>query len=133
MWGQNFKVSRIVWLIHFIKRYFFYFNIESNENGDYNNPFGNIVKALYYEEEQSSTNSGSVVNICEYMLILGYRSSERWSFYDKKLYTQQLSKVENKPVFLQLYVNIQPAFWNKTLGGHYFGASDSDSLISLLK
>ena len=102
MWGQIFKVSRIVWLRHFIKRYFFYFNIESNGNGDYNNPFGNIVKALYYAEEQSSTNSGSVVNICEYRLILGYRSSERWSFYDEKLCTLQLSKVENKPVFLQL-------------------------------
>ena len=61
--------------------------IETTGDGTYENPFGNIVKALNYVEEQSSNNSGATANICKYKLTYNYRSFEGWSFYDKKLCT----------------------------------------------
>ena len=38
---------------------------ETNGNGMYDNPFGNIVKALNYAEEQTSMYTNSTVNICK--------------------------------------------------------------------
>ena len=44
--------------------------VETSGDGSYNNPFGNIVKALSYIEEQASMYSGTTANICKNSFII---------------------------------------------------------------
>ena len=40
--------------------------VETTGDGSYDNPFGNIVKALSYAEEQASMYTNSTINICKH-------------------------------------------------------------------
>ena len=56
--------------------------IETSGNGTYQNPFGNLVKALSYADEQTAENENATINICRFIYFLHFRFLERWPLYD---------------------------------------------------
>ena len=75
-------------------------NVETTGNGNYDNPFGNIVKALSYAEEQASIYTNSTINICKHTILNWNRFDERQPFHDSKFCTLRLYKDDNKPIFI---------------------------------
>ena len=93
---------------------------ETFNDGSHASPFGNIVKALEYVEEQSA-NAGTVsANI----IILGGGTHYMTKNPDHYKYDKTAS---NKYGFNQ-DITIQPAICGQTLGGHTFASDDSDCI-----
>ena len=69
--------------------------VETNGDGSYSNPFGNIVKALSYADEQAADKGETTINICKSYLNM-FRFVKSKPLDDKKLQSLQLLQIEDK-------------------------------------
>ena len=88
-WISNSGLSTTIDL--FVKPSYF----ETNGDGSYSNPFGNIVKALSYSDEQAADKGETIINICKsYLNMIRF---VKWKpLHDKKLQPLQLLQIEDK-------------------------------------
>ena len=100
-------------------------HVETTGDGTYANPFGHIVKALSYANEQAADKGETSINI----YLLGGGNHYMTKNIEHSMYAASKS---NAYSYNQNIV-IQPAFWGETLGGHTFGASDSNCIQSTEK
>ena len=92
--------------------------VETSSTGSYSSPFGNIVKALNYANDYSANAGTTIVNI--YLLRGGnHYMTRNFNHY-------HYNQTKNDKISFNQNINIQPAFCGTTVGGHTFGAADSD-------
>ena len=74
--------------------------VETTGDGSYSNPFGNIVKALSYADEQAANKGETTINICKsYLNMLRFA---KWKpLHDKKLQPLQLLQIKDKWLLVQ--------------------------------
>ena len=99
--------------------------VETTGDGTYSNPFGHIVKALEYADEQSADKGETTVNI--YLLSGGSH------FMTKNPTHYSYAKSKSSQYSYNQNVIIQPAFWGQTVGGHIFGPADADCISTTEK
>ena len=97
----------------------------SGADGSYDKPFKHLVRALKYANQQAAPYQSATINI--YLLNgddhIMSRSVDDYSYSQQA--KDQYSGNQD--------ITIQPAFCGETLGGHTFGASDSDCISSSSK
>ena len=68
--------------------------VETSGDGSYSNPFGNIVKALSYADEQAADKGETTINICKSYSNM-FRFAKWWPLYDKKFQPLQLLQIKD--------------------------------------
>ena len=99
---------------------------ESNGDGSYANPFGNIVKAISYAQDQAANQGETTVNICKYCIIIYTDLLKGDHFMTRNYNHYNYDKTKESKYSYNMNIIIQPAFWGEVLGGHTFGAADFD-------
>ena len=99
---------------------------ETNGDGSYANPFGNIVKAISYAQDQAADQDETTVNICMLIIIIYIDLLKGDHFMTRNFKHYNYDKTKESKYSYNMNIAIQPVFWGKILGDHTFGAADSD-------
>ena len=90
-------------------------------DGSYSKPFGHIVKALKYANQEAAPYTSATVFI--YLLNGEHVMSRNTNAFNFEMTAKDATS-------LQQSITIQPAFWGQTVGGHTFVSGDADCIES---
>ena len=99
---------------------------ETDGDGSYDNPFGNIIKAISYAQDQAADQDETTVNICMLIIIIYIDLLKGDHFMTRNFKHYNYDKTKENRYSYNMNIIIQPTFWGQILGGHTFGIADSD-------